>query len=209
MDRDFLFGVIAVQLGQATPQQVMAAASAYFMDRSKTIPERLLEGGAIEGERLKMIEDVVATMVEAHGGDVRQTMDTLGGERALYASFGGSLVVDGEGEVSPAPEAERDGDSVDDASTVFPEHPGRYRVEPDAEIGRGGIGRVLVAFDEGLGREIAVKELLAEAGSSTVSTPGTDRISKTGAVAGRCDRDRPPRRHTTHRRSRPRMNVVQ
>jgi eukaryotic-like serine/threonine-protein kinase len=48
---------------------------------------------------------------------------------------------------------------------VGSETPGRYTyLSPDgeqgAEIGRGGIGRVLLAMDQHLGREIAIKELL-------------------------------------------------
>ncbi|MFZ5481063.1 MAG: WD40 repeat domain-containing serine/threonine protein kinase [Myxococcota bacterium] len=44
---------------------------------------------------------------------------------------------------------------------VGAEAPGRY-ARRDEELGVGGIGRVLVAFDNHLGREIAVKELLGE-----------------------------------------------
>ncbi|AKF03823.1 WD40 repeat domain-containing serine/threonine protein kinase [Sandaracinus amylolyticus] len=39
------------------------------------------------------------------------------------------------------------------------EHPGRYRRE--SEIGRGGMGRVVLVSDAHLGREVAMKELLA------------------------------------------------
>jgi WD40 repeat protein/serine/threonine protein kinase len=46
---------------------------------------------------------------------------------------------------------------------VTPESPGRYRRQLDPEIGRGGIGRVLRAHDQHLGRDVAVKELLADA----------------------------------------------
>ncbi|MEO8181143.1 MAG: serine/threonine-protein kinase, partial [Deltaproteobacteria bacterium] len=54
-----------------------------------------------------------------------------------------------------------------DLLKVGSEAPGRYTyLSPDgergAEIGRGGIGRVLLAMDQHLGREIAIKELLQD-----------------------------------------------
>ena len=47
-----------------------------------------------------------------------------------------------------------------DPGVLTREHEGRYRVVD--EIGRGGIGRVLLAVDEHLGREVAIKELLPQ-----------------------------------------------
>ena len=47
---------------------------------------------------------------------------------------------------------------LDDLSRITAEDPGRYEVQ--SEFGRGGIGRVLLALDQHLGREVAVKELL-------------------------------------------------
>lgn len=55
MDQDFLVGVFAVQLGYATPSQVMAAASAWLADRSTSIPDRLQAFGAIDATKLQML----------------------------------------------------------------------------------------------------------------------------------------------------------
>ncbi len=54
-------------------------------------------------------------------------------------------------------------------STLTAEHPGRYVRQ--AELGRGGMGRVIVVKDTHLGREVALKELLDQ------SVPGNDAMS--------------------------------
>jgi len=60
-----------------------------------------------------------------------------------------------------------------DPGMLTREHEGRYRVVD--EIGRGGIGRVLLALDEHMGREVAIKELLPQFLDSGSSDPITNR----------------------------------
>lgn len=189
MDRGFLFGVFAAQLGLARPDRVIAAASAWLSDKSRSIPDRLLGDGAITDQQKQLLEGVVDEALKVHGDDVKKTVDTMGGDRALYASFGGSVVMnqdDGAVTIISAPDAVEQESEV---GQVTAEHPGKYSLKggsaQTAEIGRGGIGRVLVAFDEHLGREIAIKELLSGSIPPGASTPKTDRISRTGAIAAR------------------------
>lgn len=54
-------------------------------------------------------------------------------------------------------------------STLTAEHPGRYLRQ--SELGRGGMGRVLVVKDTHLGRDVALKELLDQ------NVPGGDAMS--------------------------------
>ena len=185
LDRELLFAVLAVQLGQATPRQVMAAASSFVLDRSRSIGDLLVASGAIVQERREMLDGMTSEALRANGGDAKKTLDSMGGALAVYASFGGSLMVDDSGKAKLAPAAPGRSDSVDEGSTVYPETPGRYQVEADAEIGRGGIGRVLVAFDTGLGRQVAIKELLTDISTGAISTPDTENRSRTGALAAR------------------------
>ena len=164
MDRDFLLGVMAVQLGFAGAQQVMAAAGAFLADRSRSLADRLVADGTLTPERRAMLDGLVAEALRAHGGDPRRTLHSLGGERALYASFGGSLVVDAKGDVAAAGAAAAP--APDDSAQVTSEEPSRYAYRggaaESAEIARGGMGRILVALDRHVGREIALKELLPE-----------------------------------------------
>ena len=195
-DRDLLFGVLAVQLGFASPQQVMACAAAWATDRSRGLAERLEADGIVSGDRRRILEGLTAEAVDLHGGDVQKSLASFGGEQAIYNSFGGSMQVSVDGGVSPGEVS--DDSSEEDMVSVTTEQPGRYVFDfsntevGDApatvsEIGRGGIGRVLLAYDQHLGREVAVKELLADSAGSAGSTPtaGETPVDRTSAMVAR------------------------
>ncbi|MBW2704335.1 MAG: protein kinase [Deltaproteobacteria bacterium] len=172
---DLLFGVLGVQLGLLTPRQVMSAGAEWASDRERGLAERIEESGEVTPEICRMLKDMVADAIQAHGGDSEKTLQALGGDQAVLLSFGGlSHVTTVESakrsEGCPEPSTV---DFEEDMVTVTAEHPGRYNLcskdasqqpgdKDAAEIGRGGIGRVLVAFDDHLGREVAIKELLPE-----------------------------------------------
>ncbi len=181
MDRDFLLATLAVQMGFASPQQMMAAASGYLVDKSRTLAGRLLADGILDPTRLEMLQRMVEEAIKVHDGDVAATMDNMGGQRALQASLGCTLVIDKDGEVTLGPAVDwKEGEYYDREKDP---DPSRYRIGPDPEIGRGGIGRVLIVFDEKLGREIAVKELLPS--KATPLSTQAKRISRTAAIAAR------------------------
>ncbi len=74
--------------------------------------------------------------------------------------------------------------SVDGSDDVCAEVPGRYEFTtgPDQgpeELGRGGMGRVMVALDHFVGREVAMKQLLTELTSNPqVGTQATARMEQ-------------------------------
>ncbi|MBW2701559.1 MAG: protein kinase, partial [Deltaproteobacteria bacterium] len=175
-EKDYLFGILAVQLGFASASAVMSAAAAWASDRECSMVQRLADEGLLSAERRALLEKLVAEAVAAHGGDARLTLEAFGGQDAVLRSFGGSVVLDATREreltspeesevIERAAKTERASFDDVDSAKVVPELLGRYslREEGEVELGRGGIGRVLLAFDHALGREVAVKELLGEA----------------------------------------------
>jgi WD40 repeat protein len=170
LDQDFVFAILAAQLGLASPRQVMAAAAAWLADRTKSIPQRLLDEGAIDLQSFKQLETMAAQVLESGGGDsmdtiaqvdkaptmrdpVPSTPPPLGSEDATLLDTDKGSVVSTEG-----------------ISGVTPEAPARYSFAGGtrelAVLGKGGLGRVMIAFDEHLGRRVAVKELLSDVGDS-------------------------------------------
>ncbi|MEZ4434039.1 MAG: protein kinase [bacterium] len=164
-DREAVAGVITVQLGLATPAEVEAAR------RRGALAETLQREGALSASQRAMIELMAADALAAHGGDVTLAAESVGGAGAL---------VDLENAATAAPDGELAA-VYDERVTITREQPGRYVApgsEPSArELGRGGIGRVLVMHDAHLGRDVALKELLP--GQRAGSTAGTQTLATT------------------------------
>ena len=179
-EKDLLIGVLAVQWGKASPQQVMAAAAAWAADRSSGLAERLVANDVLSCDARALLERIASEAITAHDGDVAETLRTIGGERLAYQSIRGVIQVKTGGDVS----ALTTDDAEEDRLAVTPETPGRYSFgergedetpKTSSEIGRGGIGRVLMVHDRHLGRYVAVKELLSEHAElmSERETPGS------------------------------------
>ncbi|HOX42969.1 MAG TPA: serine/threonine-protein kinase [Myxococcota bacterium] len=168
---DLLLGVLAVQLGFLTSGQVIEVAAAWATDPRQGLGARLRVHPALDAEKLALLEAVVARAISAHGGDAHQTLEELGGAEAVGRSFGHSLVLSGADAGVP-PSAPSGAGELG----VGAEQPGRYarrggEAADSGEIGRGAIGRVLLVFDEFIGREVAMKELLAGAVAARPASP--------------------------------------
>ncbi len=203
-DRNLLFGVMAVQLKFVTPQDLMLAAAAWAVNRDATLKEHLLEKGLITDRVCNMIEGLLEEQVAAHDGNVHKTLQSFGGDRAVHESFAASSVIfekgalDSFGGGEPATVAIRkepeafpeigcvsssgspvnadggaNGEPLEDVDALTFEHPGRYTIK--GEHSKGGIGRILVAYDSHVGREIAMKELLPD---GSIGTPSFESGSR-------------------------------
>lgn len=156
-DSNLLFGILAVQLHMASPQQLVAAGTVLASTPGLALGDILIEQGVLAPRDRELLDELLAWQMTAAHGDASQVYASCGGDAAARASFTGSLAL---------------GSLVDaggQTEVLVAEQPGRYSLRK--EQGRGASGRVLIAFDETIHREIALKELL----------PG---------IAGGCDEDK-------------------
>lgn len=163
LDKDFIVAILAVQLGHTRPQKVMSAAVAWLADRSTSIPQRLVDQGVVTVEQCKELETMADGLLD-EGGDAGVILETLAAPASKkHSEADATLPLSTMGRVPQALDSE----------DVTQEHDGRYIYSTinreESEIGRGGLGKVLVAFDEHLGRKIAIKELLGEVSASADS----------------------------------------
>ncbi|TNF35095.1 MAG: serine/threonine protein kinase, partial [Deltaproteobacteria bacterium] len=166
-EQEVLVGVLASRHGLAHGERLAAAGDTLAEEPGRPLSDTLVESGAVSPAQLALIRTMGEELVRESGGDFRAALARVGGENALYETFGGAVTVADDGRVTAS-----DAETRADLAAVTWEHPGRYTLgkrrdlppgHPDAdtiELGRGGIGRVVVAFDEHIGREVAIKELL-------------------------------------------------
>lgn len=188
-DRDLLFGVIATRLGYVNPGELATAAGEWAANPGVGLDQYLVERGVISAETRDAIDSIREARIKDYKGDPSASLASFGGE-AVHESFAGAVVVTDRGVESslssfgggiakegsvpegpspegPIPERPTAKVEVETQATVTVEHPNRYTIK--AEHGRGGIGRVLLAFDEHIGREVALKELIPQAGGMSGS----------------------------------------
>jgi WD40 repeat protein/serine/threonine protein kinase len=158
-ERNLLFGLLAVQLQLATSQDLVSAAAVWAVDQQRSLGDILVERGLLSERQQRLILELIDEQVRGQGGDMARVLESLGAPKApgTTAPKSGS----GSGEFP----------SSGGSSALPLEQQGRYTMR--SELGHGGIGRVMIAFDEAIRREIALKELL-HSGSASGSGAGQD-----------------------------------
>jgi len=203
-DRNLLFGVTAVQMRFIKPVDLARAAGLWASDPEKDLGGVLIEMGLIKEENQTVINMLLDQQIGLHNGDASATLASLGGDRAVHESFAASVApVDDKGESTLSfvgeeglgsfggraegkvrdSEGPTPGERIDDAEHITLEHPGRYSIK--GEYGRGAIGRVLIAFDEHVGREVALKELLSGRSDTPVASPQQSPMRQTAEATAR------------------------
>ena len=161
-DRQLAVGVLGVRLGLATADQVVDALEAWLDGLTPGVGSHLEACGALTPEQRRRLEALAAA---------EEADDTDDGSYATGPGADTSDQTPDDTLAAPSPSVRAD------PLTLTPEHPGRYATPDDGEpalLGRGGVGRVLRAFDRHLGREIAIKELLdAAAAGDEIASPRT------------------------------------
>jgi len=157
-DRNLLFGVLALQADLLTPAQFAQACSAWTAAKDTPLADLLVERGWLTPGDRADVDKLLQRKLNKHQGDARASLAevTTDPVRQSLAGLNDPDVRQSLAGPTPPPQGH-----VLLATTDFsPEVRDRYTLS--RLHATGGIGRVWLARDASLGRDIALKELRPE-----------------------------------------------
>jgi hypothetical protein len=163
-DRNLLFGVLALQVDLIDSQQFVEACASWAARKDVPLADLLVERGWLTPTDKADVERLLERKLKKHRSDPRASLAAVA-DVVVFNSLAGLNDPDIQRSLVDLP---RDAEHVSVATVDHVPDP-RARYSLPRLHATGGIGRVWLAHDEQLNREIALKELKPEQADNPIA----------------------------------------
>ncbi len=190
-DADLLFGLLALRLQFVSEEQLLLAISDLVKHPSKDFPTLLRERAHLDDARLQAVH--AATLAHLKEGEAAEIVKSIESPRRVLEAWKGFLANPGSAETLMMPASRHAGpptgqplrgsiDAPVGDRTILMTQPSDRKYVLGAELGRGGIGRVVEALDTDIERKVALKLVLDDAPAEAL-----ERFKWEGRITGRLE----------------------
>lgn len=161
-DRNLLFGILALQLDFIRSDQLVNAMHTWVLNKTRALGDILIEKESLTHEQGLLLSELVTEHLKVHGHDPQKSLAAVHPPNSVYANLDHIQDTDVAASLTllPSDHTVSCGDMVSIGRAETTRSSTRFRVlRPHDE---GGLGRVSVAMDEELHREVALKEIKQE-----------------------------------------------
>ena len=180
--RDLLFGVIALQMRFITQAQFVEVMSRLSSSTEESAEDLFREQSFLDDKRVRLVKVLLEDQLEKSGGDADRSIAQFGENPTVEKTMMLIGETPPEGiELDPGPRRSPQISAADD---------GADRYVLGRELGRGGLGRVVLALDRNfMGREVAMKLMVPplealDAMESPGTPPARERFMEEALVTG-------------------------
>ncbi len=161
-DRNLLFGILALQLDFISRDQLIEAMQAWVLEKARFLGLILRDRQFITEEQHQLLSALVAEHLRKHGGDPEASLASLSSLGSVLHEL--SCIDDAPLQKSLAVVSSQQTFSLREEDSVTSTGVGAFNLSgPRFRILRphdeGGLGKVSVALDQELNREVALKEI--------------------------------------------------
>jgi WD40 repeat protein/serine/threonine protein kinase len=158
-DRNLLFGILALQMDFIGRAALIAAMSAWVLEKARPLGQILLAQGALAADDHEWLEVMVRRHLEKHGHDAERSLAAVAGPEGVRSEL--CRIADGDLNASLAQLPATPSLPADSLATTGSVASDGARFEILRRHASGGLGDVFVARDGDLNREVALKAIQA------------------------------------------------